>query len=197
MSIFFDTSIHNEGKKNICIPQDLTQHYRKEISDFLLDWVYIASNYNDIVNTIEAYKYRSDRQYVDKYVDILSKIVEKHWLFADNVIFVGVPMHWSRYMIRGFNHIDLLVSWLSYRFWSQKIKPILAHWTRRQSKLTKVKRLKNREHAFSLRPRMILPKTVILVDDIISTGSTANACAKILKGAGVEKVYSIFIASNQ
>jgi ComF family protein len=128
----------------------------------------------------------------------LMKIVEQYWLLShDDIALVSVPMHWSRYMIRGFNHIDLLTFWLSRRTWVAKIKPIRAHWTRRQSKLTKVKRLKNREHAFSLRPGILLPKTVILIDDIISTGSTANACAKILKSAGVEKVYGVFIASNQ
>jgi predicted amidophosphoribosyltransferase len=79
----------------------------------------------------------------------------------------------------------------------KKIKPIRVQWTRRQSKLSKVKRMKNREHAFALRSGVLVPKTVILIDDIISTGSTANACAKILKTAGVEKVYGVFIASNQ
>ena len=198
MSIFFDMSTYGEEKKNIYNPQELTRHYEQEIGDSALDGVYVAAHYSDISYTIEAYKYRSDRQHVDEYVDLLAKVVDQYWLLShNNITFVSVPMHWSRYMIRGFNHIDLLTSGLSRRFWVQKIKPIRAYWTRRQSKLTKVKRIKNREHAFSLKPGTILPKIVILIDDIISTGSTANACAKILKSAGVEKVYGVFIASNQ
>jgi ComF family protein len=133
-----------------------------------------------------------------EYVDLLAKIVEKYDLLShDDIALVSVPMHWSRYMIRGFNHIDLLTSWLSRKLWMKKIKPIRAYWTRRQSKLSKVKRMKNREHAFAMRSGVPLPKIVILIDDIISTGSTANACAKILKTAGVERVYGVFIASNQ
>ena len=56
--------------------------------------------------------------------------------------------------------------------------------------------MKNRESAYILVPSSKVPKVVILVDDIISTGATANACAKILKNVGTEKIYTIFIASN-
>jgi hypothetical protein len=64
MSIFFDVSTYGEETKNIYNPQDLTEHYKQEISDFVLDGVYIAAHYSDISYTIEAYKYRSDRQHV-------------------------------------------------------------------------------------------------------------------------------------
>ncbi len=198
MGIFFDMATYGEQAREIYHPQDLTDHYRQELDDINLDGVYIASHYKDISYTIEAYKYRSDRQHVWEYVDILAKVVEQYDLLShDDVALVSVPMHWSRYIIRGFDHIDLLVSWLSRRLWVSRIQSIRAYWTRRQSKLTKIKRLKNREHAFALRSWVILPKTVILIDDIISTGSTANTCAKILKTAGVERVYGVFIASNQ
>ncbi len=198
MSIFFDTSTYGDGTKNIYSPQDLTEHYKQEMAESALDGVYIAAHYKDISYTIEAYKYRSDRQHVWEYVDLLLRVIKQYILLSqDDIALVSVPMHWSRYMIRGFNHIDLLTSWLSEKIGVNKIKPIRAYWTRRQSKLSKVKRLKNREHAFALKSGVVLPKTVILIDDIISTGSTANACAKILKVAGVERVYGVFIASNQ
>ena len=198
MSIFFDMSTYGETTRDIYHPQDLTSHYKKEIVDSALDGVYVSAHYKDISYTIEAYKYRSDRQHVWEYVDLLARVVEQYGLLPDDdIALVSVPMHWSRYMIRGFDHIDLLTTGLSRRSGVAKIKPIRASWTRRQSKLKKVKRLKNREHAFALKPGVILPKTVVLIDDIISTGSTANACAKILKTAWVDKVYGVFIASNQ
>ena len=57
-------------------------------------------------------------------------------------------MHWSRYLIRGFDHIDVLTSELSEKIGKIKIKPVQAFFTRRQSKLSKVNRMKNREHVF-------------------------------------------------
>ncbi len=64
MNIFFEMSTYGERTKNIYNPQDLTEHYRGELVDSTLDGVYIAANYSDISYTIEAYKYRSDRQHV-------------------------------------------------------------------------------------------------------------------------------------
>lgn len=64
MSIFFDTSTYGDGTKNIYSPQDLTEHYKQEMAESALDGVYIAAHYKDISYTIEAYKYRSDRQHV-------------------------------------------------------------------------------------------------------------------------------------
>ena len=164
-----------------------------------LDSIYVATHYNDIRYMIEAYKYRSDRQHIWEYVDLLSKIGDTYWLFStrNDICIVGVPMHWSRYLIRGFNHIDYLVSRVSKKLGIPYKKPLRSFFTRRQSKLSKSKRKKNREYAFWLTKDIVLPRTVILIDDIISTGSTADACAKILKSRGVEKVYGIFIASNQ
>jgi predicted amidophosphoribosyltransferase len=74
----------------------------------------VAAHYRDITESIEAYKYRSDREYGDLYVDLLAKVINQYDLIAsDDIAFMSVPMHWSRYMIRGFNHIDFLVSRLA------------------------------------------------------------------------------------
>ena len=78
VSIFFEESTHNDSHRNIFDPQDLTRHYRQEIDNMALDKVYIATHYRDIQYTIEAYKYKSDRQYVREYVDLLAKVVEKY-----------------------------------------------------------------------------------------------------------------------
>lgn len=196
-SIFFDTD-KNLEQDTIFAPQELTDHYRDELWDMAIDWVFVATSYNNIKESIEAYKYRSDRQHVWQYVDLLAKVVEKYSLspIEDDIVIVSVPMHWSRYMIRGFNHIDLLARWLSERLWIAYQKPIRALFSKRQSKLSKKERMKNRESAYILVPSNKVPKVTILIDDIVSTGATANACAKILKNAGTEKIYAIFIASN-
>lgn len=198
-SIFFDTSSDQKRSiDDIYHPKDLTKHYLSEYAWFSLDGVYVAAHYRDIAESVEAYKYRSDRQHGDIYVDLLARVVEQYWILSyDDIAFMSVPMHWNRYFIRGFDHMDLIVSRLTRQLAIKKIQPIKAHWTRRQSKLTKVNRMKNREDAFVLKSGKILPKTVILIDDIISTGSTLHTCAKILKSAGVEQVYWVCIASNQ
>ena len=61
--------------------------------------------------------------------------------------------------------------------------------TKPQNKLNDKERQKNIEGAFKIQGNVVQLKKVILVDDIYTTGSTINACAKLLREAGVEQVY--------
>ena len=198
MKIFFDESKENNTTISF-EPKDLTKHYSKEIEDNHLDGIYVATEYKNIAHTIELYKYKSHRQYVDSYVDILAKVVDLYIpeFEKEGLTIVNVPMHWTRYIIRGFDHIHYLCMWLSKKTGINYMSPLRAFFTKRQAKLTKSDRIKNRMNTFSTKDNINLLKSVIIVDDIISTGSTVNSCAKILKESGVEKVYWVFIASNQ
>ena len=67
--------------------------------------------------------------------------------------------------------------------------------TSTQTKLSAEKRQRNVEGAFSLRgTNLIAGKKVILVDDVITTGSTMNSCASVLKEAGAKKIVGIALA---
>ena len=60
-----------------------------------------------------------------------------------------------------------------------------------QKELDKSKRKKNIENSFKFSDNIVKYKYAILVDDIFTTGTTINECAKVLKKSGVEKVYFI------
>lgn len=179
-------------------PKDLTRHYAKEINEIYIDRILVATKYQKICNKIESYKYRSHRQHAPFFGEILSKLLSKFpEINTKNSIIIPVPMHWSRYWIRWFDHIRAVVEVVS-KLQSKKVYfPLKAKISKRQSQLSKIQRRKNRENAYILKKKVNLPREIILVDDIISTGSTINSCAKILKEAWVEKVYWIFLASNQ
>ena len=61
--------------------------------------------------------------------------------------------------------------------------------TKAQKALGTKDRLKNLQDAFHLKKSMVQYKKIILVDDIYTTGSTADACATVLKKGGVEQIY--------
>lgn len=200
VSIFFDEKIQSIHDTEIFAPQDLTKHYRQEIQDMAIDRILVASHYDTIHRALEAYKYHSDRHYSPLFVDLLSKLLEQYRdiLQSDSVGIIGVPMHWSRYIFRGFHHIDRIGVGFAKKQNIPILRPLVARMSRRQSRLSKRDRKRNRERAYFLRPtQQDLPREIILVDDVISTGSTANACASLLKECGVEKVYGLFLASNQ
>jgi predicted amidophosphoribosyltransferase len=90
------------------VPQNLTEHYKKELHPCFLDVVLVGTPYSQIEKILERYKYFSNREYVDIFVDILSNIVEHAPKETVDISIVAVPMHWTRYFFRGFDHIAFL-----------------------------------------------------------------------------------------
>jgi ComF family protein len=106
-------------------------------------------------------------------------------------ILVPVPLHRSRLWRRGFNQSVLVARELSKRTGV----PVAADALKRVRATPPLKGLNMRQRrrtvAGAFRPNGnvdVRGRTIILVDDVMTTGSTANACARILKRAGAERV---------
>ena len=120
-----------------------------------------------MADILESYKYHSDRSHVDVFVSMLSRALDQYDL--TDVTLMTVPMHWSRYTLRGFDHMDYLMQKLSHTTNLPYTQPLSTSFSRRQSKLSRAKRLENRKNHFTIEDSIILPKRVVLIDDVIST----------------------------
>ena len=67
--------------------------------------------------------------------------------------------------------------------------------TKTQTKLNRSERMENVKNAFVMNKIDIIPKAVILIDDVFTTGSTMNSAARVLKNQGVSVVYGISAAA--
>ena len=109
---------------------------------------------------------------------------------------VPMPLHWWKRMQRGFNQSDLLARELSRRVGV----PVLNVARRRrrtatQASLTPAQRRDNVRGAFDVPvPAQLRGLSLLLVDDVMTTGSTVNACAKALKQAGAARVCVLTVA---
>ncbi len=109
---------------------------------------------------------------------------------------VPIPLHWMRRWMRGFNQAELLARALGRRCGIPVIPALRrVHATLSQAGLSNTARRKNVAGAFRSRSgRPVDGKRILLVDDVMTTGSTAAACAMALKRAGAIRVVLLTVA---
>jgi ComF family protein len=111
-------------------------------------------------------------------------------------IVIPVPLHWRRRFVRGFDQSAELSRWalLHTRQRSRLVTRALvrSRWTRPQTELTAHARAGNLDGAFVVRrPELIAGRSVLLIDDVTTTGATFRACAEALREAGATSVHAL------
>ena len=112
-------------------------------------------------------------------------------------ILCPIPQTRSKARWRGFNQSELIANEFSQRF-NLVIDQVLqkSRTTRQQKELDKTQRSLNLQKAFLITQLEYIPKQIILIDDITTTGSTFIEAAKVLKKAGVKTVWCLAIAQD-
>ena len=107
---------------------------------------------------------------------------------------VPVPMHPARLRQRGYNHAARLADRAAEGLGLTMVEALSrTRNTRQQARLDDARRLTNQEGAFAL-ARDVAGKRILLVDDVCTTGATANACARTLLDGGAGAVYLLCFA---
>ena len=155
--------------------------------DYSLPWVR---------RVITQIKYYNHRQYLDV---LCRELAEK---YKDKIkkwnceVMIPVPIHSSRRRERGFNQAEEIAIRLEEEFGIPTDCTVL----KRVKKTLPQKELNNRERMENLTKAFIAEKPrkqykrILLIDDIFTTGSTAEACTRILKEKGIEMVYVLTLA---
>lgn len=111
---------------------------------------------------------------------------------------VAMPLHRRRLRHRGYNQAHELTRILAKKTDRKELRKLLyrAKYTAMQATLPENKRRANVRDAFAVKDNDV-PKQVILVDDVLTTGQTLSAAANVLKKAGAETVYgAVFLRSE-
>lgn len=176
---------------------DKNSHYQKMMAEYWhLDGTFVALEYTDDLKTeLEAYKYYSKQEKKELF---LPKLRECFALFClentdRDALVTTVPTHLFSRLKRGYNHSEVLAKGIAKQEGSI-FRDLLrkSRLTKHQAKLGRSERLRNVRDSFSFRKRYLAEisgKDIILVDDVISTGSTANECAGLLKKNGAKRVF--------
>lgn len=148
-----------------------------------------------ITALIHRLKFSGRKFYAEPLADYMSVTYYKNLFSSDFITYV--PMTEKAERKRGYNQSELLAKALSERVNVQvngcvvKIKE-----TEKQLKLGREERLKNLKGVFRVHDRRsVKDKNVLIVDDVFTTGATAEVMAKALKGAGAKTVSLLTVAS--
>lgn len=141
---------------------------------------------------IHLFKYEGIRTLAKPLAEFLAAAYPRDQRFQ---ALVPMPLHWRRYWSRGFNQSELLARELGRRLGIPVVRAVRRkRATAPQAGLTNSRRRQNVAGAFAARPEAVRHARFLLIDDVLTTGATAGACARALKRAGAGYVAVLTLA---
>ncbi len=170
-------------------------------SETYCDGIICVGKYcNALKNSIRRFKFKDKPSYYRAFGKLLALKVLNTVQEGELDAVIPVPMHKSRIRQRGYNQAELMAvlvaKELGLRMEGSVLLKVME--TKSQSLLSRAERLSNLEGAFTVSfPDRVVNKSILLVDDILTTGSTVNQCGKALKQAGAARVFAGVIATTR
>lgn len=146
---------------------------------------------------VKLFKYRQGLWLAEDLTDLLEGSVRANLNAADVDAVMPVPLFARRFQARGYNQAAVLAEALARRlnrcYDARTLERVRD--TPKQAWLSGEKRRLNVRDAFAVRrPRFVRGRTVLLVDDVTTTGATLGACAQALGAAGAVQVWCATVA---
>lgn len=181
-------SVHNECKQYIYYDKIIVlNHYRQKYTKKLIR---------------DAKFSNKPHIYDDFWFYLYEKFILNHKIINKNeYMIIWIPSYFLKKIKRWYNWSELLAKSFSNNINIKYKKSLIIKTknTKSQSDLSRQKRITNLNNSFIINPiykNIIKNKTIIIVDDVISTWTTINEVSKILKANWVNKIIWLIIASN-
>jgi len=145
---------------------------------------------------IHAFKYEKKPSLSKPIGRSMARILEGDPLLNSAQYLVPVPLYKGRQRDRGYNQSEILAGVIKHETDKEILNCLIrTKNTLTQTKLTDAERWTNVSGAFKLLNDLsVEDKSVILVDDVLTTGATLNECAWVLKQAGAKKIFGLVSA---
>jgi len=152
---------------------------------------------NEVQDCIHKYKYQGCTELARPLGRLASGLFDSDSPRYDFI--VPIPLHWRRYLMRGYNQSELFARQVSKHTGipvGRGLKRI--RYTKQQAFLTKTERNSNIQGAFSVFDSTVVEKrSILLTDDVMTTGATLREAAGVLQNGGAERVDILVIARRQ
>ena len=158
-----------------------------------LDRVVVCFHYNNSAKVvIEQLKYHFYYSIASEMAEMMKPFLAKSKITPE--IAIPVPLHWFKKNYRGFNQAELLAQHVLGKNFTQDLIQRSKN-TKTQVGMKRKERMANLKDVFRLK-KPLQCNYVVLVDDVVTTGTTLEECAKVLKVAKVEKVFGLVFAGD-
>lgn len=191
-------------KKYICMNcrENLEQVHRKiDLDSPDIEYAYYSLVYNKKMReVVKDYKFHKKSYLYKPLEKLILDTINFYNLKEEIDLILYIPMHRRKEAIRGYNQCELMANILA-----KDLDIPISHNnlykirnTKSQNKLDRLERMENLKDSFSLRdPHKIKDRRILLLDDIITTGSTMMEASKVLKRAGAVKITGIALTSSK
>ena len=146
---------------------------------------------NQVEQIIHLMKYDRKKSLAKRLGAAMGEVLLGNEPYARAACLVPVPLHKAKLRERGYNQSLLLCEEISAATRLPIVENTLQRirYTKPQATLGAEERIKNVDQAFAVKQKeRIAGRVCILVDDVVTTGCTVNACARELRGAGASEV---------
>ena len=169
----------------------------------MIDGCFAIVSYAGIVKKLlYQYKYRPNLSDLRSFLAELfyEGMIQNELLYKqfDNALLVPIPLHTSRLRSRGYDQVALLTDELSKQS-GLPVRKLLRRVKKTASQygLKREDRMQNIKDAFTVLETEKHERTILLVDDIITSGTTLAEAARVIKRGGYKKVYGLAFAHGQ
>lgn len=152
--------------------------------------------YDSAAESIYRFKYGGRREYADFFGEQIADYLGNYIREVHPDGFVPIPLHRRRRARRGYNQAGLLAKAVGQRMGIPVYEHLLVRVrdTVPQKKLNRPERQNNLKKAFIMPENDVKLKTILVFDDIYTTGATIDEAARALKAAGAEKIFFVTLA---
>lgn len=153
-------------------------------------------DYRSAAGSIYRFKYAHRQEYAAFYGSCIARRLGPVIRSWQAQALIPVPIHKSRLQVRGYNQALCLARQIGSALDIPVCEKLLirARSTVPQKELDEQERQINLKNAFKIQQNSVKLESAIMIDDIYTTGSTIDSCARALKAAGVKRVYFIALA---
>lgn len=153
-------------------------------------------SYPSVADSIYRFKYRRRQEYAAYYGERLAAVLGRRIVELKPDALVPVPIHASKKKQRGYNQAELIAKELGRRL-NIPVETKLIKRVRKtipMKDLSAVERQNNLKRAFKICRNDVKLNTIIIVDDIYTTGSTIDAMTHEMRRAGIKSIYFVALA---